>query len=333
MITTDRMTESTTESTTDSARDIRLVRVYDAPVALVWEAWTDPAQVAQWWGPRGFTLTTHRRDLRVGGTWEYTMHGPDGTDYPNFTRYHEVVPRERLVYDHGATSADAAPMFRVTVLFRDRGGRTELDLCMTLPTPDAAREARAFIRAAGGNATWDRLGEHLEKRVSDTEIFLVNRSLDAPLDTVWTMWTTPDHVARWLPPTGFTMRFLHADIRAGGESAWTMTNGEFTMHGRFAYETVRRPERIEYVQWFTDEHGNLSRHPAAPTWPARMRTLVTLVAEGPAQTRVTIRWSVEGDAAAEEIATFVNERGGMTAGWTGSLDKLEALLGQETAPR
>ena len=76
--------------------EIRITRVYDAPVADVWDAWTDPAKAANWWGPRGFTLTTHRKDLRVGGSWVYTMHGPDGTDYPNRTAYLEVVPREIL---------------------------------------------------------------------------------------------------------------------------------------------------------------------------------------------------------------------------------------------
>lgn len=78
---------------------ISLTRVYDAPLQAVWEAWTRPEEVAQWWGPRGFTLTTHDHDLRTGGHWHYTMHGPDGTDYENTTQYLEVVPLQRMVYD------------------------------------------------------------------------------------------------------------------------------------------------------------------------------------------------------------------------------------------
>ena len=62
---------------------ISLTRVYDAPLDAVWDAWTIPEEVAQWWGPRGVTLTNHSRDLRTGGHWHYTMHGPDGTDYEN----------------------------------------------------------------------------------------------------------------------------------------------------------------------------------------------------------------------------------------------------------
>lgn len=318
--------DSANDSANDRAREIHLTRLYDAPVAMVWDAWTDPAQVAQWWGPRGFTITTHSKDLRAGGTWEYTMHGPDGTDWPNFTRYHEVVPGSRLVYDHGATAADAEPLFHVTALFRDKGGKTELDMTMRLATPEAATKTRAFIKEVGGNSTWDRLGEHLEKQSGDNDVFIINRSFDAPIETMWEMWTTPEHFAKWLPPTGFTMRFLRVDIRPGGESFYAMTNGAFTMYGRAEYEAMERPHRIMYTQVFTDEQGNITRHPAMPTWPAKMRTEVTLAAEGSAATRVTIRWSVVGGATPEEMATFVNGRAGMTMGWTGSFDKLEALL-------
>jgi uncharacterized protein YndB with AHSA1/START domain len=311
----------------DSSRDIRLTRIYDAPVALVWEAWTDPAQVGQWWGPRGFTITTHHRDLRAGGTWDYIMHGPDGKDWPNFTRYHVVEPLTRLEYDHGASSADAAPLFRVTVQFRDLGGRTELDLCMTLATAEQAQQTRGFIKAAGGNGTWDRLGEHLEKTVSGQEIFLINRTFDAPISTLWDMWTQPEHFAKWLPPTGMTMEFRRINIAAGGDGFYAMTNGAFTMYGRVEYLVVEPPHRLEYTQCFTDEHEHIARHPGAPTWPEKMRTIVQLAEEGPASTRVTIRWEVFGTASAEEIAAFVAERSGMTQGWTGSFDKLEALLG------
>src|SRR5215475_11450502 len=110
----------------NKSNEIHSVRVLDAPVEAVWDAWTDPKQVAQWWGPRGFTLTTHSKDLRAGGTWSYTMHGPDGVDYPNETRYLEVEKYSRLVYDHGGYR-DQPPMFRVTVLFTEVKGKTKME--------------------------------------------------------------------------------------------------------------------------------------------------------------------------------------------------------------
>ena len=323
-------TSNAPDTAWENDNQIRLTRLYDAPVAAVWDAWTDLAQVAQWWGPRGFTITTHSKDLRPGGSWEYTMHGPDGTDWPNFARYHEVEPHRRLVYDHGATSADAKPLFHVTVDFRDVQGKTELDMRMTLATAEEAQQTRAFIKAAGGNSTWDRLGEYLEKESSDAEIFIINRSFDAPIETMFEMWTNPEHVAAWMPPTGFTMEFRRADIRTGGESFYSMTNGQFTMYGRNTYVDIRRPDRIVFTQNFADEQENVARHPGAPTWPEMMLTTVLLTREGATQTRVTVRSEVYGSATPDEVAAFVAERAGMTKGWTGSFDKLEDHVAEHT---
>jgi uncharacterized protein YndB with AHSA1/START domain len=306
--------------------EIRIVREYDAPVQAVWDAWTDPAQAAQWWGPRGFTITTHSKDLRVGGIWHYTMHGPDGTDYPNKAKYYEVVPQAKLVYDHGGND-EQAPMFHVTVLFEDLGkGRTRLDMTMALPNEEAAKQTRVFIKQASGNSTWDRLDEYLGKRLKDQDKFVINRSFEAPLELMFDMWTQPEHLARWLPPTGSDMTTLRADIRTGGNSFYRMSGPMMTLHGRAHYEEVRRPDRLVYTQQFCDEHENISRHPMAPTWPETMRTTVNFTAEGPNQTRVTVTWEVAGHATSEELATFLAARSGMTQGWTGSFDKLEAVL-------
>ena len=77
-----------------------ITRVFNAPRKMVFDAWTDPRQVAQWWGPRGFTTTISEMDVRPGGVWRLVMHGPDGTDYKNKVVYLEVAKPERLVYKH-----------------------------------------------------------------------------------------------------------------------------------------------------------------------------------------------------------------------------------------
>ena len=77
-------------------REIVITRVFDAPRELVWEAWTNPEHVVQWWGPRGFTTTIHEMDVRPGGVWHQTMHGPDGADYPNKSIFVEVVKPKGL---------------------------------------------------------------------------------------------------------------------------------------------------------------------------------------------------------------------------------------------
>ncbi len=87
------------EGTTD--REIVITHVINATRERVWEAWTDPIHVQQWWGPNGFTTTVQEMNVRPGGAWRFIMHGPDGVDYPNKIVYEEIVKPERLVYVHG----------------------------------------------------------------------------------------------------------------------------------------------------------------------------------------------------------------------------------------
>lgn len=307
------------------SNEIRIVRLYDAPVKAVWDAWTDPVQVAQWWGPRGFTITHHSKDLRPGGHWSYTMHGPDGVDYPNKTLYHEVVEHQRLVYDHGG-SDDRPPLFRVHVEFKELKGKTRLEMSMGFATPEIAENTREFIKKAGGNGTWDRLAEYLEEKRSGRDIFVINRSFNVPIETMYEVWTNPKHFMKWLAPVGFEGRFLREDIREGGSTHYAMSGHGTTMYGRAQYQELKRPHRIVYTQQFCDENERVTRHPLAPTWPETMRTTVTLAEEGANQTRVTIEWEVVGNATAEERATFRAGKAGMTQGWTGSLDKLDAYF-------
>lgn len=312
----------------NKSNEIEIIRVYDAPVQAVWDAWTDPEQVAKWWGPRGFTITTHSKDLRPGGHWNYTMHGPDGVDYPNTTKYLEVEECAKLVYDHGGHE-DRPPLFRVTVLFSESGGKTTMEMKMTLATPEAADQIRDHIRKAGGNATWDRLAEHLEKAATGKERFVINRTFDAPLELMFEMWTNPKHFSQWLAPTGFEMQFIRSDIRSGGSTFYFMSGGNgMKMFGRAEYQKIEKPNALIYTQQFCNEDESISRHPMAPTWPETMLTTVQLTAEGPDRTRVTVTWEPHGATTREELETFINARAGMTQGWTGSFDKLDEYLAQ-----
>ena len=313
-------------TTKTKSNEIKLIRIFDAPVEAVWDAWTDPEQVAKWWGPRGFTITHHSKDLRPGGSWKYTMHGPDGVDYPNVTKYFEVEKHKKLLYDHGG-SEDREPLFRVTVLFSAIKDKTKMDMTMTLSSPEAADEIRKFIKKAGGDSTWDRLAEYLEKETSGKEKFVINRSFDAPLGVVFEAWTDPDQFSKWLPPGGFEMQFIRCNMKAGGSTFYCMTgSGNMKMYGRADYLEIRKPDRIVYTQQFCDENEKVTRHPMSPTWPETMKTTVELSEETPDRTRVTITWEPSGACTPEELETFIKARGGMTQGWTGSFDKLEEYL-------
>jgi uncharacterized protein YndB with AHSA1/START domain len=291
----------------------------------VWDAWNDPKQAAKWWGPRGFTITHFSKDLRPGGTWVYTMHGPDGVDYPNITFYHEVEMYSRLVYDHGA-SETTPPLFRVTVNFSEKNKKTTIDMTMAFESPEKAKEIGKFIKQAGGNATWDRLAEYLEHETSGREEFVINRSFAAPIATVFDMFSKPEHLGKWLPPTGFTMEYLNKpEIKPGSENFYKMSNGDMTMYGKIKYLEINPVHLLSYVQSFSDEKGNMGRHPMLKVWPDYMHTTVRLTDEGQGETRVTIVWTPQ-NAKPEEIQAFVDLKPGMTMGWTGSFDKMEELL-------
>ena len=305
--------------------DLNITRLYNAPVKQVWEAWVDPALVSQWWGPRGFTITTERKVVNTGGDWLCTMHGPDGVNYPNHTRFIEVEPGQRLVYDHGGFE-DQPPMFRVQVRFSEQNAHTKMEMVMSFASEEAAANAQIMIKKANGDSTWDRLAEFLEKQRSGKDVFVINRSFEVGIETMYQAWTDPEQIMDWTAPAGMSGRYLKADVRPGGESFYEMSGNGVTMYGKANYLEMTEPNRIVYTQVFADKDGNIARHPMAPTWPETMKTTVTLSEEGPKQTRVTLVWEVFGEAKPEEHAIFGGAKMGMMQGWTGSLDKLDAHL-------
>jgi uncharacterized protein YndB with AHSA1/START domain len=194
------------------ACEIVLRRVFDAPRELMWQVWTDPRHTDQWWGPRGFTNTTHEHDLRVGGLWRHTMHGPDGTAYPNRHQFVEIDPPARLVYTHGWDAPDGE-LCRASVTFTDLGGnRTQVEMRSIFPTAEEREQVvRDFGAIEGGKQTLARLGEYLAWQQAgapvpgnDLEITLptdtsirITRSFAAPPELLYEVCTRPEHVRRW----------------------------------------------------------------------------------------------------------------------------------------
>ncbi len=149
----------------EAADEILNTRRFAAPRARVYEAWTTPEHVGAWWGPTGYRITTTEMRVAVGGTWRFTMHAPDGVDYPNRVDFLEVVPGERLVYDHGNDTPGAPPLFHVVVTFADDGDGTLLAMRATFPSV-AARQfvVENFGAIEGGRQTLGRLDAYLRER-------------------------------------------------------------------------------------------------------------------------------------------------------------------------
>ena len=146
-------------------REIVVSRLIEAPPDLVFEAWTDPRHVAKWWGPRGFTTTTHEMDVRPGGDWRLTMHGPDGRDYYNHIVFDEVVRPERLVYRHVPETGTEPVSFQTTVTFVAQGSATLLSMRMLFPSAKARDYvAEKYGALEGAHQTIERLAEFVEQR-------------------------------------------------------------------------------------------------------------------------------------------------------------------------
>ena len=140
-------------------RELVFARSFRAPPSLVFKAWTDPRQVAQWWGPDGFTNTIHEMDLRPGGVWRFVMHGPDGADYKNKIIYEEIVKPERLTYLH-----ESGPKFHATATFDEHEGKTKVSMRMLFDTAtERDRTVKVFGAVEGAKQTLGRLAEHVAR--------------------------------------------------------------------------------------------------------------------------------------------------------------------------
>lgn len=142
---------------------IEITRLLDAPRELVWECFTDPKHLAHWWGPDGFSITTHSHAARKGGMWDFIMHGPDGTDYDNLIAYTEVTKPERLVYEHRDPNGDIH--FHAVITLTAEGKKTRVVLRSRFPSMEARDLViRDFGAVEGGKQTLDRLGAYLAVR-------------------------------------------------------------------------------------------------------------------------------------------------------------------------
>ena len=160
-------------------RAILITRTFNAPRDLVWQAWTDPKHMAQWWGPRGFTNPVCEMDVQPGGIWRIVMRSPEGVDYAMKSVFVKVEPPERLVYvmdcsDHPIEWHDLVNPNRdksqkprlecvQTVTFEDIGGKTKLTIRMDLESA-SIRDAMVKMGAnQGWSGSLDKLAERLSQ--------------------------------------------------------------------------------------------------------------------------------------------------------------------------
>jgi uncharacterized protein YndB with AHSA1/START domain len=150
--------------TRPSGREVVFSRLIAAPVPLVWEIWSDVRHLHEWFGPAGFTTTTREFEFAPGGVWQFTMHGPDGTDYPTRIVFRTIEPKTRIVYANSWDLPGAPLDFIVVVTFAAEGEGTRLILHMTFANDAAMQTAvERYGVLSGGKETFERIAEYLER--------------------------------------------------------------------------------------------------------------------------------------------------------------------------
>lgn len=159
-----------------------------------------------------------------------------------------------------------------------------------------------------------------------TQPFIISRLFDAPRDKVWKSWTEAERLKHWWGPKGFTVKQLKLDLRPGGTMHYSlkMPDGN-EMWGLFVYREIVPPERLVFVNSFSDPQGGISTHPLNPTWPRQMLTTVSFEEQG-GKTKVTVHWvPLEGSTDLER-KTFEDGRESMKMGWTGTFEQFTGYL-------
>ena len=125
---------------------------------LIFEAWTNPERLKNWWGPNGFTNTFYEFDLRPGGKWSFTMHGPDGTNYPNESVFVKIEAPELLVFD-----PLSQPQFQVVATFTElQEAKTRVTFRMIFKSAEQCNALRSFVQEKN-EENFDRLEAELQR--------------------------------------------------------------------------------------------------------------------------------------------------------------------------
>ena len=147
-----------------SNRTLSLKRTFNAPIKLVWEAWTQPEHIALWWGPKGMNTKVIEHDFRVGGKWKYIMLMPDGKEFIADGVYSEIVELQKIV-----TTANFKPMtegVEMHALFEENGDKTNFTFHVVHPTEEYCKQQEEMGFYNGWGSVFNRLDESLQKEIS-----------------------------------------------------------------------------------------------------------------------------------------------------------------------
>jgi uncharacterized protein YndB with AHSA1/START domain len=158
------------------------------------------------------------------------------------------------------------------------------------------------------------------------KLFEISRVFDAPRDRVWKSWTEAERLKQWWGPKGFVVTHCKVDLRPGGTMHYCLrTPDGKEMWGKFAYREIVKPERLVFVNSFSDPKGGVTRHPGHASWPLEMLSTI-LFEELGGKTKVTVQWVPADTSTETERKTFDEGRDGMKQGWGGTFDQFADYL-------
>ena len=155
------MSEKNKSVSNTEDREIKISRLLNAPIELVWHVWTNPDHIKNWWGPNGFSNTISKMEVKPGGEWNLIMHGPDGVDYVNKSVFTEVIKFKKIVYEH-----ISHPKFVATIEFESLNNQTELSWHMLFESKDQfIQVVKTFKADEGLEQNVDKLQNYLSKEL------------------------------------------------------------------------------------------------------------------------------------------------------------------------
>ena len=326
-------------------RELVITRMFDAPVDIVFRAWSEPERLKHWWAPKGFTLVKSKMDFRPGGTFHYCQSSPDGIEMWGRFVYLEISAPGRLVFINSFSNKEGnitrnpfSPTWPLEInnvlIFEEKEGKTLLTI-RGGPINATEDEVKTFEAALdsirqGFNGTFEQLDEYLESvkkgrvnRQAGSNEFTITRIFNAPRELVWRSWTDPESLKQWWGPKIFTSPHCEMDLRVGGKYLYCMRSQEgqdYWSTGEF-HEIVPK-EKLVYTDYFSDEKGNVV--PASyyklpgEGWPEELLVTVTFEEQN-GGTRMTLRHAGIPGGEMSEMANV---------GWNESFDKLEESVRQ-----
>jgi len=296
-----------TDTVLSPGKELTITRVLNAPIDLVWNVWTDPDHIKNWWGPNGFTNTIFEMDMQPGGNWEFIMHGPDGKDYKNKSIFKEIIKHKRIVYEHVT-----GPKFRTTIEFTPQGKKTLLEWQMVFDTPEERDKAvKTFKADVGLKQNIFKLEGYL-KNVSSEKVMTMTRMINVPREIVFKAWIDPAQLKKWWGPNGFTNPVCNVDAKPGGEILIHMRAPDkkiYPMAGEF-HEIVE-PERLVLTTAALDKNGN------------RLFEVLNTVTFSDENAKTKLSFHAAVSNITEEGKSYIE---GMNDGWIESIDRLAEFV-------